>query len=253
MQADRTAGAGLIGVAYLQQQLRMAQGDQGKKLADFVGKYPDPEAVDSDFVTNLLAVSRTHIRNMEAKGEEVPAAVFTWRQVAFARYERELQPHVDTWRAVAQSGLHPTPTQLRAAEGTDAYPEMVDAVRAFDRLFPILGVMGSLMDMGGYASEIEGADLWDKHFVQDPDISKLWTDHRAAMEIVGEADWREPAEMRRLSELSKTLSAQARDQVQARATTTTGRGYGEAAQSGAGTSRSGGQTPPSVAIRLGKS
>jgi hypothetical protein len=241
--------SGFLTVAHWSQLARMAQGDQLQKLTEFVGRYPDPNAVGSDFVPNLLAVSRTYMRGVVKAGGTLPDGLTEWRQAALDRYERELP--VNTWRRLARSDELPTMAELKAAQkrGGEEYQALVDKVRAIGRFFSDSIIIG-LINISDYASDLPGGNLFEKYLKHDREISSLQKRVKEAHDFVGQADWRELQYLIDLQTLSQTIAARLESDVEAGHQRAGAQAYGEGYGGDVGASRTSGKTPPSIAIRV---
>ncbi|MCC7386213.1 MAG: hypothetical protein IT384_30500 [Deltaproteobacteria bacterium] len=246
---ESSAAQGLLAVVHLSQLARMARGDQLQMLAEFVGKYPDPNAVSSDFVPNLLAVSRTYMRGAERAGVTLPEGLTQWRQAALDRYERELP--VRTWRLLAKSDELPAIKALQAAKarGGAEYQAMVDRVRAITRLFSDSHIV-DLINVSDYASDLPGGDLYAKYLKQDPDISQLMERVKRALDFVGQADWRELDYLISLQKLSEQIASKLEADAESARLKSGAKAYGQDNTADARASRTGGRLAPQVAIRI---
>jgi hypothetical protein len=248
--ANEGVAQGLLFVAYLQQQAELASGDQMKKLIEFVSNFPNPDAVDSDFVGNLLAVSRSYMRGVARDGETVPEGITEWRQRAFDRFERELP--VQHWRLLAKSDELPSMSALKKAKkkGGAEYDDLAEQVRAIACSFSDWKFI-KMINVSDYASDLPNSNLVKKYFEDDKEIAPFRKKLLEALELVGKAPWNEPRIMDRIFARSDAIIArleakalEARDKAGAKPYA---QGYdGDVAQS-----RTGGHTPSSVAVRLG--
>ncbi len=221
-----------------------------KHFDDLWAKYGEPEKADWGGSAGwALHWAVKDAESLQAAGQPVPD-INAWRQRVYdVMHSTDTLFQRDAWRALrSDPSLIPSAQSLQEAK---ADPQAYEALRT--RVWAAAQIinpmrMGEVLNFDADTRDL-GPGLWKTYF-DDRKGRALQKEIKASLQVVGDFTWSGPAARDAMAETQTSWSAKTRTQDAAATAKTGAKTYAAASDARAQTSRTGGQTPASVAIRL---